>query len=566
VKRAFSIVFISWRYYVVLAAISILVGVLAGRVLYLSLVQRPFLQTQGEARSLRVINIPAFRGMITDRNGYPLAVSAAVSSAWVNPQDFSPTAAQWKLLQRYLVINTHKLAQQLHHEKTKGREFFYLKRGLDPTLAESLKNQKIPGLYFQTEFKRFYPEAEVSAQLLGFTNVDDRGQEGIELAYNDWLQGVPGRKVVLHNRLGEVISDLRLLRDQKPGRPVALSIDRRIQYLAYRELMQGVEKNAAQAGTAIVLDVKTGEVLAMVNYPSFNPNHRADAPKNAFRNRAVTDIFEPGSTIKAFSVASALDSGKFNPNTVIDTFPGWIRVGRNVVHDEKNNGELSLAEVLQKSSDVGTTKMILSLPPEHLWEVLHHVGFGEQTGIEFPGEQAGVLVKRPRWGAFMTATLSFGYGISVTPIQLARAYAVLANDGIKMPITLLRRDQVPAGERVMESAVSKQMLGLLESVVEAKESTGRLARVPGYRVAGKTGTARMLANTGYQKDHHISSFIGLAPVSHPQVVVAVIIYDPQGRSHMGSQVSAPIFSKIMQGSLRVLNVQPDGVEETPNKA
>lgn len=563
-KRAFSITFISWRFYFVLSAIALLVLILACRVTYLSLIQRPFLQTQGAVRTIRTVKVPAFRGMITDRNGYPLAVSAAVSSIWVNPQEFSATPAQWQILQHYLGNQAEGLKASLQHEKAKNREFFYLKRGIDPMVAEQLRKKKIPGLYIQEEYKRFYPEGEVCAQVLGFTNVDDQGQEGIELAYNDWLQGIPGKKVVLRNRLGHIVADLRLVQDQKPGRHLALSLDRRIQYIAYRELMAGVEKNTAQAGTAIVLDAKTGEVLAMVNYPSFNPNHRPASGKALYRNRAVTDIFEPGSTIKAFSVASALDSGKFKPDTLIDTHPGWIRVGHNVVHDEKNNGELSLAQILQKSSDVGTTKMILALPPDHLWEILHQVGFGEETGIEFPGEQLGMLVKRPVWGSFILATLSFGYGLSVTPIQLVRAYAVLANGGMKIPVTLLQRKQLPKGEQVIAPAVSQQMLSLLESVVSAPEGTGKLARVAGYRVAGKTGTARMLAATGYQKNHHISSFVGLAPVSNPVVVVAVIVYDPQGKSHMGGQVSAPIFSKIMEGSLRALNVQPDAQYETVN--
>jgi cell division protein FtsI (penicillin-binding protein 3) len=507
---------------------------------------------------VRVADIPAFRGMILDRNGHPLAVSAEVYSVWVNPQEFSISSANWRLLHRYLAINPVQAKLVLQHEKNKGREFVYIRRGIDPELAERLKKQQLPGIYMQREYKRFYPEGEVTSQLLGSTNVDDKGQEGLELAYNDWLQGVPGKKVVLRDRLGHVVSDIKPLREQKPGQHLILSIDRRIQYLAYRELMEGVKENLAQSGTAIVLNAKTGEVLAMVNYPSFNPNHPRAVGGSGYRNLAVTDVFEPGSTIKSFSAACALASGKFTPDTPIDTFPGWIRLGHNLVHDESNKGVLTLTQVLQLSSDVGTTKMILTLPPQRLWELLHRVGFGETTNIEFPGEQTGVLEQRRVWSPFVLATLSFGYGMSATPIQLTRAYAVLANNGIKMPVTLIRRDHPPAGELVMDPKIAKEMLGVLESVLD-KGATGAPARVPEFRVAGKTGTVRMLGAGGYQAHHHFSSFVGIAPVSHPTLVVSVIVRDPLGKHYMGGHVSGPIFAKIMGGALRIMDIQPDAV-------
>ena len=312
----------------------------------------------------------------------------------------------------------------------------------------------------------------------------------------------------------------------------------------------------AQSGTAIVLNAKTGEILAMVNYPSFNPNHSRSAGANSYRNLAVTDVFEPGSTIKAFSAACALDSGKFKPDTPIDTYPGWIRVGHNIVHDDKNNGVLTLTQVIQLSSDVGITKMILALQPQQLWTLLHRVGFGESTNIEFPGEQTGVLTQRPIWSPFVLATLSFGYGISVTPLQLTRAYSVLANNGVKLPLTVLRREQTPAGEQVMDPRITKQMLTLLEAVV-GKGGTGESARIPAYRVAGKTGTARMLGPGGYQAHRHFSSFVGIAPVTQPTLVVSVIVRDPRGKHYYGGPVSGPIFAKIMEGALRVLNVESD---------
>lgn len=553
-----TISFISWRFYLALSVIAILISALIFRVVYLTLIKQNFLRTEGNARTIRVVDIPAFRGMIVDRNGNPLAVSAEVYSVWVNPQEFILTTSLGRYFHKHLAVKPTVLQKALAGDKAKGREFRYLKRGIEPEVAEQLEKLIVPGLYLQREYKRFYPEGEVIAHVLGFTNIDDKGQEGLELAYNDWLQGVPGKKVVIRDRLGHVVSDIKVLQDQKPGKHLVLSIDRRIQYLAYRELMAGIQENKARSGTAVVLDVKTGEVLAMANYPSFNPNRRQPGKKEIYRNSAITDVFEPGSTIKAFTVVSALDNGKFKPDTVIDTYPGWMRVGKNVIHDEENHGLLTVTQIVQISSDVGTTKMVLALPPERLWDLLHRVGFGETTGIEFPGEQIGVLVKHPVWSPFVVATLAFGYGISVTPVQLARAYAVLANGGIKLPVTILHRDQPQTGEQVMNPRIAQQMLTLLESVV-TKGGTGARARIPGYRVAGKTGTARIAGLHGYQERRYESSFVGIAPVTHPALVVAVIVHDPQGKHYYGGQVSGPIFARIMEGALRILNVKPDAV-------
>lgn len=556
ISRKYTVSFIAWRFYFVLLAIAFLISILVCRVAFLTLVNQSFLRTEGNARTLRVVAVPAFRGMILDRNGQPLAVSAEVYSAWVNPQEFKPEGSSWRFLKSRLSLNALRLEAALQREMRKGRAFYYLKRGLAPELAEQLKKRQIPGFYLQKEYKRFYPEGEVTSQLLGITNVDDQGQEGLELAYNDWLKGVPGKKVVMRDRLGQVISDVKLLRDQKPGQHLVLSIDRRIQYLAYRELRAGVLDNIAESGTAIVMNPKTGEVLAMVNYPSFNPNGHREGSRKHYRNQAITDLYEPGSTIKTFSTACALDSGKFKPNSLINTAPGWIRVGHNLLHDEKNNGVLSLTQILRLSSDVGTTKMILAVPAQELWSLLHRLGFGESTNIEFPGEQTGVLMQRPVWSPFLLATLSFGYGMSATPLQLARAYAVLANDGTKLPMTLLRRDEIPAGESVMKPQLTKQMLEMLEAVV-SKGGTGEPARIPLYRVAGKTGTVRMLGPEGYQARHHLSSFVGIAPVTHPSLVVVVLIRDPRGKHYYGGHVSGPVFARIMEGALRIQNIPPD---------
>lgn len=548
--------FISWRFYLILAAILIAVMGLVARVFYLSVLDQHFLQHQGDERVVRVINTPAFRGMIVDRNGFPLAVSTAVYSVWINPQLFKPDTDDLIEVGQLLEMKTKDLMAIVQRYKKSHKEFVYLKRSLSPDIGRKIKALSMPGLFTQEEYRRYYPEGEVTAHVVGFTNVDDRGQEGLELSYNQWLQGEPGKKRVIKDRLGRVISDVQNIKEQRPGHDLMLSIDRRIQYLAYRELLAGVTEYHAKSGTAIVLDTQTGEVLAMVNVPSFNPNHRPQQMSDVLRNRAVTDSFEPGSTIKAFTVASALESGKFKTDSVIDTSPGWMRVDHNVVRDEKNNGPLSMTEILQKSSNMGVAKMVLSIPANNLWNLLHRIGFGKITGINFPGEQNGVLTLHRPWGNFMLATLSFGYGLSATPLQLARAYSVLANHGVKLPVSLLRVDKAPKGEQVVDGKITAQMLTLLESVV-AKGGTAVAAKVPGYRVAGKTGTAKMATAGGYEKGRYTSSFIGIAPVSQPRLVVAVVLNDPQGKVYYGGLVSGPIFEKIMEGSLRILDVAPD---------
>jgi len=536
--------------------IAILI-VLAIRVFDLCILDQHFLRHEGDQRVLRLVRVPAFRGMIFDRHSHPLAVSARVSSIWMNPQEVVLTESKLTSLASLLQLKKKELIARLQVTKKKHREFVYLKRGLSPNRAERIKALAIPGVYVQHEYRRYYSEGEVTAQLLGLTNVDDQGQEGLELAYNTWLEGEPGKKWVVKDRLGRIISNVQTVKEQKPGQDLVLSIDKRIQYLAYRELLAGVLENKAKSGSVIVLDVETGEILAMVNQPSFNPNNRKERPKENIRNRAVTDIFEPGSTIKAFSIASALDSGQFHSDSLIDTHPGWIRVGKNRVKDEHNNGLVTVRQILEKSSNVGTTKMILDLPPNQLWNVLHRVGFGELTGVQFPGEQGGSLTKHEPWGDFVLATLSWGYGISVNALQLARAYAVIANHGVKVPVTLLKIDKAPQGDQVMRSETTQQMLELLESVVAQPGGTGKLARINGYRVAGKTGTSILAGKGGYQKNHYISSFVGMAPLSHPKLVVAVVIHEPQGKQYHGGTVAGPVFQKIMESSLRMLNIPPD---------
>lgn len=549
---------VSWRFYVVIFLILFIVAGLITRLVHLSILHQSFLKNQGDIRTVRLVTQPSFRGMITDRDGYPFAVSTATYSIWVNPQEFMIKDSYVKTLSDLLNIPKKQLVKDIHKHKNKKREFFYLKRGVTSELVQEIKKANLLGVYSQQTYKRFYPEGEITSHIIGFTDIDDRGQEGLELAYNNWLTGSPGKKMVVKDRLGRVISEVQQLQKQDPGHDLTLSINRRIQYVAYRALLEGVKNNLATSGSVVVLDVKTGEILAMVNQPTFNPNDRSHALADTFRNRAVTDVFEPGSTIKAFSVASALDSGVYQSNSIIDTSPGWIRIGNNIVKDEHRKGPMTLEQILQISSNVGVTKMILSIPPNQLWSLLHRVGFGDETGINFPGERTGFLIKQDRWRPFTLATLAFGYGLSVTPLQLAEAYSVIANQGIKVPLSLLKVTEPPQGQRVMDPKVAKEMLTLLESVV-AKGGTGELAHISGYRVAGKTGTAIKVGDHGYQKHHYTSSFVGIAPASNPRLVVAVVIHDPSGKEYYGGIVSGPIFKKIMEESLRILTIPPDVV-------
>lgn len=555
--------FITWRFYLVICVILFFVAGLLYRVIDLAILDSKFLRHEGDSRIVRVINEPSFRGNITDRNGFPLAVSTVVYSIWINPKEFSPHPESAAILGKLLEINKNKFPNSL---TTTHKDFIYLKRGVSPEIADKIKSLALPGVYLQEEYKRFYPEGEIAAHVVGFTNIDDKGQEGLELSYNQWLTGNGGKKIVIKDRRGRVISDVKMLQEQKTGNDLKLSIDRRIQYIAYQALAEGVVENQATAGSVIVLDTKTGEILAMVNQPSFNPNNRVGSTIESFRNRAVTDVFEPGSTIKSFSIAHALNSGKYTANSLIETAPGWMRVGRNLVRDEHNNGLLTLTQILQFSSNVGTAKIVLSLPPDDLWAMLHNVGFGETTGSGFPGERSGSLVKPNRWSQIGIANLAYGYGISVTPLQLAIAYSVLANHGLKIPVSILKTEQIPDGSRVMRAKIADEMLAMLETVTTTKRATGELARIPGYRVAGKTGTAVMVGAGGYEKHHYTSSFIGIAPVSNPRLIVAVIIHDPTGKHYYGATVSAPIFQKIMTASLRILNIPPDDLASLPQKS
>ncbi|MFZ5594677.1 MAG: peptidoglycan D,D-transpeptidase FtsI family protein [Pseudomonadota bacterium] len=545
------------RIVLVLGALGALALSLAWRALDLQVLDKEFLQNQGDARHLRELAIPANRGMITDRNGEPLAVSTPVDSVWANPRELLAARAQWPALARLLNIDAKGLERHLLGRL--DREFVYLKRAVNPELAQQVTALAVPGVSLQREYRRYYPAGEVVSHVIGFTNVDDIGQEGLELAYEEWLRGRPGAKRVIKDRLGRMVESVEGVTEPVPGKDLALSIDRRLQYLAYRELKAAIQANGARSGSLVMLDIATGEVLAMVNQPSFNPNNRVKLRGDFFRNRAVTDVFEPGSTIKPFTAAAALESGKFRPTTMIDTESGLFKVGRHTVRDVHKYGVIDVTTVIQKSSNVGATKMALAIEPQQLWSMFSRVGFGAATGSRFPGEMPGALSSYKRWGEIERATLSYGYGLSVTPLQLAHAYTVLADHGRFKPVSFSRVTQPPRSEQVVKAEVADQILKMMETVT-GEGGTGMAAGVPGYRVAGKTGTVHKSQAGGYADNRYLALFAGVAPVSRPRLAMVVMIDEPKSGEYYGGLVAAPVFGKVMAGALRLLDVAPDDVQ------
>lgn len=533
---------------------GILLVILLWRMLDLTILHRQFLKDQGDARSIRTQALPAYRGMVSDRTETTLAVSTPVESVWVNPKAFSANSLQLRELSQLVHIPPESLLARVHAAESK--EFIFLKRQLDPAIASQIADLKIPGINFQQEFKRFYPEVDSTAQLLGFTNIDDVGIEGLELAYEDWLRGIPGKKTVLKDRTGRIIEELEGIKEPRPGQDLVLSIDRRIQYLAYHELQNTLNQFAAKSGSVVVVDTQSGEILASANAPSFNPNVRGKYTRDTYRNKAITDSFEPGSVMKPFSIASALSSGLIKPDTIIDTTPGTMLVQGHVVRDVHNYGILDVAGILQHSSNVGVTKMILLSPPEHLIGLLSSCGFGQRTESGYPGESEGNIVTPKDANPFVLATLGFGYGISVTALQLAKGYMVFANRGEFLPVTLLHNAPKEPAVRVIDEKTADNILAMLEKVL-ANENLARQAAIHGFRVAGKTGTAIMADKNGYKDKRYISSFVGIAPVSNPRLVVVVVVHEPTKNGYYGAQVAAPLFAKVMSGALRILEVVPD---------
>jgi cell division protein FtsI (penicillin-binding protein 3) len=536
-----------------LALFALGFGILTARALYLQVLHNDFLQAKGELRYLRVLELPAHRGTITDRFGEPLAVSTPVESVWASPSEAVLAPAQLRALARLLDLAPDLLQRRLGE---KGREFVYLKRHLPPELATKVVQLGLPGIGLKREYRRFYPAGEATAHLLGFTDVDDRGQEGLELAYQSTLAGKPGSRRVIKDRLGHVVEDVESIRPPVQGRDLALSIDRKLQYLAYREIKRAVRAHRARAGGIVVLDATSGEVLALANFPAFNPNNRGSLDVQRARNRAVTDLFEPGSTLKPFTVAAALEARLIRPETLVQTAPGYLAVGRTIIHDPHPSGVLTVSQVIQKSSNVGVAKLALALPRDQLWGVLAACGFGTPPQSGLPGEVSGRLRDYRTWRQIEQATLAYGHGISVSLLQLARAYTVFATDGVLQPVSLVRRDHAALGERVLSHESAWAVRRMLETVVQPGGTAPR-AQVIGYRVAGKTGTAHKFDGEGYARDRYVSSFVGLAPASAPRLLVAVAIDEPSAGEYYGGAVAAPVFSAVATEALRMLSIPPD---------
>ncbi len=549
-----------WRFRVVLGLLGIMVAAICWRIIDLQVLDHAFLQGQGDARSVRHVPIPAHRGLITDRNGEPLAVSTPVTTLWANGKELQAGKDRWSALAAALGQEPKAFAARL--EENAGREFMYLVRGLTPEQGQSVLDLKVPGVYSIEEFRRFYPAGEVTAHVVGFTDIDDHGREGVELAFDQWLSGVPGKREVLKDRRGRLIKDVQVTRNAKAGKALALSIDLRLQYLAHRELRNVVTEFGAKGASLVMLDVKTGEVLAMVNQPTYNPNNRRNLQPAMMRNRAMIDVFEPGSTVKPFSMSAALESGRWKPTDTVDVYPGTLQIGKYTIRDvSKNEGVLDLTGILIKSSNVGISKIAFDIGAEPIYNVMQQVGLGQDTGLGFPGERVGNLPNHRIWPKAETATLAYGYGLSVTAVQLAHAYAVLANNGRSIPMTMTRVDgRMQDGVQVIPEDTAKTIQGMLQQVVEAPSGVFR-AKVPAYHVGGKSGTARKatVGTKGYTQNAYRSLFAGFAPISNPRIAMVVVVDEPSTGAYFGGLISAPVFGKVMAGALRLMNIAPDNL-------
>ena len=543
----------AWRARVVLALLVAAFAVLAARSVYLQAMRTDFLQEKGDARYSRVIEMPATRGTILDRHGDALAVSTPVKSVWAIPADAPATRTERKKLASLLGVSLRELERKLGDT---SRDFVYLKRQVAPETAEAIERLGMNGVHHHTEYRRYYPAGEVTAHLLGFTGVDDAGQEGIELAYQSSLGGLPGSRRVIKDRLGRIVEDVESIRAAQAGRNLMLSIDSKIQSLAFAALKGAVEQHRARAGALVVLDVHSGEVLALVNAPSYNPNNRARLSGAQLRNRVITDLFEPGSTLKPFTVALAIESGKVTPRTLIPTAAGRLTLANYTIRDVHPAAAVSVSQVLQKSSNVGAAKIALALPREAMWDLFRRVGFGAAPELGFPGAAAGRLRHYRSWRPIEQATMAYGHGISVSLLQLARAYTVFARDGELVPITLVKTGAPAVSEKVLSAEAARAVRSMLELAVQPG-GTGPRARVMGWRVAGKTGTAHKQENGAYAADKYLASFVGFAPASAPRLVVAVMIDEPSSGQYYGGTVAAPVFAQVMQGALRLLGVPHD---------
>ena len=552
-----------WRFRLVLGLLGVMVAAISWRIIDLQVVDRAFLKGQGDARSVRHIPIPAHRGLITDRNGEPLAVSTPVTTLWANAKEMQTAKEKWPALAAALGQDPKALAERL--EAQANKEFIYLVRGLTPEQGQSVLDLKVPGVYGIEEFRRFYPAGEVTAHMVGFTDIDDHGREGVELAYDEWLAGVPGKRQVIKDRRGRLIKDVQVTKNAKAGKPLALSIDLRLQYLANRELRNAIIENGAKAGSLVIMDVKTGEILAMVNQPTYNPNNRRNLQPAMMRNRAMIDVFEPGSTMKAISMSAAIETGRWKPTDTVEVYPGTLQIGKYTIKDvSKSEGPvLDLTGILINSSNVGMSKVAFDIGGETIFRLAQKVGLGQDTGLGFPGERVGNLPNYREWRKAETATLSYGYGISVTAIQLVHAFSALANNGRLAPLTLIKSDKPAQTTQVLPEAVAKTMQTMLQQVIEAPRGVFR-AQVPAYHVGGKSGTARKtsVGTKGYAENSYRSLFAGFGPMNDPRYAIVVVIDEPTKAGYFGGLVSAPVFSKVMSGTLRLMNITPDNLPPT----
>ncbi len=542
-----------WRSRFVLGLVAAGFAVLAGRAFFLQGLNHGFLQQKGEARYGRVVEMPASRGPVKDRNGQPLAISTPVESIWASPEDFEADEAKLRSLARVLGLDAAEIRQKVAN---KDRQFVWLKRQISPEQALKVMALNVPGVFQQREYRRYYPAGEVMAHVVGFTGIDDSGQEGIELAQQSWLAGTPGSRKVIKDRKGRIVEDVESLRVPRDGRELLLAIDQRLQFLAHRELKAAVEANRAKGGSLVMLDARSGEVLALVNQPDYNPNNRAAVTGRQTRNRSVTDIFEPGSTMKPFTVAAALEAGIVKPQTVIQTAPGSMTIGGWTISDAHPHGALTVEQVIQKSSNVGTAKIQLQMAAEDMGAFYRELGFGAPPQTGFPGEAKGLLRPAAKWKPIEQATMAYGHGISVSLLQIARAYTVFTNDGHLLPLSLLRRDAHPIGRPLVSRATAREVSHMMEMAV-GPGGTAPRAAVPGYRVAGKTGTAHKAEAGGYAESKYVSSFVGFGPVSEPRFIVAVMLDEPAGGRYYGGDVSAPVFASVMGAALRMFAVPPD---------
>lgn len=529
------------------------------RALQLQVFSHDYYQDQGTQRQLRHVDISAHRGMLLDRNGEPLAISTPIQTLVGNPQKLVNFPENVIAIADILSMDSDRLLKRVERLNEQKKRYMYVKRHVLPQLVDEVVALDVEGLTIEREFRRFYPSGHAAAHVVGFTDIDDRGREGLEMAYDEWLQGKPGKRKVMRDRTGRYIEGVGVVEKAVPGRDLHLSLDKQLQYFADRALATAVEEHQAESANLVVMNVKTGEVLAMVNYPTYNPNDTGDRANGAQRNRSITDVFEPGSTMKPFTIAAALDSGKFVADDIIFTSPGHYTIGKYKISDIRDNGWLDLTGIITKSSNVGISKIARDLEPEQMWSVFDSFGFGRPTGSEFPGEVAGYFNHPTLWHHIEQASVSYGYGLSVSALQLVRAYSAIANNGAMPSVSFIAVDEAETLRQIVEPEIARSVQSMLENAVV--EGTGHRAKVPGYRVAGKTGTSHRSQSGGYAVDRYVSVFAGFAPVSDPEFAAVVVIHDPKAGQHFGSVVAAPVFSDVMGHALRLQGVEPDDIDD-----